>query len=544
MVTDMRPITKQVKSDLLSRLGPKDMIARVVQNYEQRTDLVLNESIGQDPKEYLAKKITTLEAKLLTINHNTHPQKFRDTLSERKVLNTLITNDGKLEAPDISAATTKRSYKDKLKVLRQAGLVIDSTQPHKDLEQIADFELMVLGREYELPQPFSQTMIKNPKKTNTNPEAIFFQYSIQKTFKQKTGFDFRTIRPSNDDDPETHKQKEQFLKFLGKAFAQEGMVLKSNYLLNRSRGFYSYLKQKPHTTKQFKHEITDAIKSYHEAAIAAGKDLPKANYLTIVPNNITITEIVENEWEPIQIYKEALDDANSDSRYIALSFKGQDNSRRIFMLSNAIAGLKGFLFSEHVRKLKKQGYKVKQSDIVDVKPYAGKSEGLVGSKSGIQQQYHTKVGPFANYIGIRKKEHLKKQTKILGSCDCRDNDFIADLHESEAQEPQYFCKHAYMLAATYITQEENAKQSVINPIPFPDRPLVFAQKVLEEQVFVERRTDENLKPLNRGEQEPILISLAIDKPNYITTNVSRSAYAIKQVYDKVLKPLKEPLEIS
>ena len=255
----------------------------------------------------------------------------------------------------------------------------------------------------------------------------------------------------------------------------------------------------------------------------------------LVPYRKTKAVFEQRLATPERVYSSQARKLRKDKNYIGIAHTGFDGRKRLQLQSNNAIGLRIFLFSEYAKKAENEGENVKPSQKLRVsKHYAHSAEGEVLSRSGIRQRYDPVVRNMADTSSDSDDSSAySRWVDTSGDCHCKDQKYIALLHQSRAFDPVYTCPHVAALQTQYMHEEQEEGNQVLNALVFPTAEQAFYERKVNNQTMILNKDKGNVKSqLNRGEREFLLMRNLVERgyEHAATTDFAKAKTAMKQLY--------------
>ncbi len=513
MVTDISSMLKDLKQDVLYTPKREAIISEAVRNFNRRGTEAERESRRyKNPKTFLRGKKSYLDKRIRearkeisnTPGSRRQVEQLEELVSQRKILDHLRIENGRVVFKRLEIPERVHNYRRLLQGLYRETL---TTDPEGDFNYVsraivtfvrdplraasairnsADFEIILLDRNFELPEPFSQRFIKDPEKTYRRAFNIYLEKIIEDELLKQPGVTLRKLRRKNDIWREEMK----------------------------------WLKKDP----KMRERAEDVV-----------SDLLQLHYAYLVPYFRSRNEMAE-AGKPEDIMLERLSRLRKDKLYFGLVYTGLDRHQRVFLTTNNSQGLLMLMFSDLVERLQNEGHKVRQSDIIRIsQEYAHGSEGEVLSRSGIRQRYDPYISHVIDYDPRRPipKDLLRRWTDLSGACHCLDAKYVGMLHESREYDFTYFCAHTIAVYLKHAQERLEEGRRVISPVVLPTVKQAYYENKLGRQVLVLKKEGGGVKErLNRGERE--LLNMRniqeLGPRNTLTADFEEAYQAMRSVY--------------
>ena len=387
------------------------------------------------------------------------------------------------------------NYKKAMDALRNKGIIIDVTDRQDvgvSIRNAADYQIVLLGRKFEMPAPFSQTLIKDPVVSHTDAVRRYVEHLVEQEIKSVYDVDFDTLK--------ANRGNPRFEKIRKHAWA----LLKDPKMLEKAEGVLV--------------------------------DLMEFRPFYLVPYGKTRQQFEEKMLTPERVFTDAFAGIDKTVNYLTLVFRGFDRVHQKTMLTtNNSVGLRMHIYSEFLRNLAGHGVDVKRTDITSIsKAYAHGAEGEVMSRSGVRTRYDPYVKNMADFAREIPPEEYSLWVDFQGACHCKDSKYIGLMHDKKRYSFNYFCMHVVALACAYIDRALREGKDVLSPLVFPlEGQIGFEQRVADKVLLV-RKEDGDIKTANRGERE-WLNMVNVSEQGYVdtyTTDFSAAKEAMRKMYGK------------
>jgi hypothetical protein len=387
------------------------------------------------------------------------------------------------------------NYKKAMDALRNKGVVVDvSERSHVgvSIRNAADYQIVLLGRQFNIPAPFSQTLIKDPAIGVEAAVRQYVEFLVEQEMKSIYDVDFDTLR--------ANRRNPRFEKIRKHARA---------------------LLESP--------EISGKAGSVLD-------DLMKFATLHIVPYRKTRQEFEEKMLIPERVYAAAFSAMDKAVNYLTLVFRGFDVFHQKTMLTtNNSMGLRMHIYSELLRNLAEHGVDVKRTDMTSIsRAYAHGAEGEVMSRSGSRTRYDPFIRNIAEFEGVAPPDVYSRWVDFEGACHCKDSKYIGMLHQKRRHSFDYYCMHVVALACAYMERAIKGGNQVFNPLILPLEGQIDFEQRVAGKVLIVRKEDGDVKTANRGEREWLNMVNASEQgyENTYTTDFSAAKKAMRAMYSK------------
>ncbi|HII72283.1 TPA: hypothetical protein HA265_06015 [Candidatus Woesearchaeota archaeon] len=559
MVTDMRPQLKEVRDSLLRPPTIRQMLDNAIARYESRAHAWAGQANSSDnPTAYLTHALDDLEDRVASARESLRQdprdiqsrEVFDDLRADHHVLQQIKVDDNKAIAPKVKR---HRAHQKQLEILEQEGLVVRVSEEACAAKQLAsalEYQVVVYDRKFEIPGHFAHRLLKSPSKTNKYKvdmciSDLMEQELIQATKDIQEGpFNFDTIAPNDTDSPAVRALKKSWLNALTALFQDEGIYRKEgkrdpSYMFARAKEFREMLGKQENVSKTGQKRNWKISKKRRDLAVRAKeivKDLIPTRHLRLMRSDHTLDEFRINGWMPEETYRESFEDTDPKRRYLGMTYTLRGHGQSLFLLTNAIDGMKMMLYSLLVEDLKKEGYTVRQSDIIRFsKNYAkqGRMRGSVLSKSGIRQQNQPVAGAMFNTED--PDNHRWVQHEAV--CDCDDWSNLARLRSGKVL--NYEDSHVSALRFRRQYAEVSKGREPIDQVPLADEELAYMDRKFTGQALIMTKADGSLKTPNRSEREASLTDYMVRTRSFRTVDFRTGVDAVKRLYTDSLKVKKE-----
>jgi hypothetical protein len=473
-MTDINP--DKVRDKLLAQPEKQDVVLGAIHKYNARLAVMrdrLKRYAGNE-LQTIQKGISELEMRVADtsriVDHAPSNLAARKKLDEQRsnkaVLECIVAQtDRGVPVVDALAALPEpsrvSSYKKAMDYLRQRGIVIDVTDRAdvaKTVRDAADFQVPLLHRQFELPAPFSQKLLKDPMMGKEEAFRVYINYLVDEEIKKVYDVDLDTIYHDRNDS--RHAKARRHARDLFRS-------------------------------PEFRHRAYDVA-----------SDLMQFQPVYLLESKKTKEEFEEAKRTPEATFRHAFSQLRPDVNYLTMIFRGFDVfHQKTFLTTNNSVGMRMHLYSSFLEDLLAHGQDVRVSDVTSIsKLYAHGAEGETMSRSGAR----TKYDPLVNYISDFRRPLPPKAyslwADISGLCHCKDLKYIGRLHQRKEYDFVYFCMHVVALACTYMDRAVHQGDTVLSPFLFPlDEQLDFEQRT-SRSLFV-RKDGGDIKVANRGERE-------------------------------------------
>lgn len=496
-----------------------NIIWQAVSNYNSRLSRLAEEVSSEINKtDALQKKGTELMHRL-----EKHPDP-NDQADLRLIQGILSAKQSGLTIEEllteIKVTKVVHNYQEKIEEMQKRGLIVhvnNYSEAGQHIRDLHDFQIALFGREFEIPRPFSQNLIK------------------------------RVILP-------TDKAYWMALDYLVNLVAQK--ELKGHF--DQSTPGYINLRRRKSIRSAAENLVSD-LPRFAPVRLISKKTLDKVveTLHRQRPRNRTIKKIMQEKSNyfsqavfselsiiPDVCYTAAYSELDPNKPYLTVISQGFDRHKKIFLFQNNLAGLRMLLYAGVLEK------KLTEADLKDVNPkilkdiaritkqqfseqYGWSVEGNIFSVSGDRDFYDVD----ATHIAVFPKSQLRKTfaywPDLTTSCVCKDAKYIRKMHQNWRHTPSYVDKHnAYFVIHCILGGIERG-DVYQNPLglPKPDK-LEFEEK-LRNQVLVIKKANGQPKVLNRAEREVISNADTVArgfKNCYSTVNVDRVVNNARKFY--------------
>jgi len=393
------------------------------------------------------------------------------------------------------------SYTKALKKLEDRGVAVraDSLPDAVNiLSGVADFQMVILPRDLELPHPLAQRLFKDPAMKKKSPEEYYLDYLVECAFGERYRITLDMVRSNP--------------KRYSRAFAY-AKSLKQDVLLR------AVAKDVASDLKLF--EPAHLLKSRkRRAAFEKYKATPEA------------------------VFRAAFDRLSDDVDYLTFQFTGFDgNQAKIQTLLNNSRGLRIFLYSQALKQLENEGQKIRKTDIVRL-PKKPSDHGTVARVMSLSEPgfshpvYVHHVADFdTGFDGKLPDAAYSAWPDISGSDPSLGATYSGVLHSVRAYDSFFMGMHFVAAYAAYVQRAISNGKSVLCPVMWPRHDQVVFEQDVFNHVFVEQkirnaRGNLKIKDANRTETDMLLAANA-KRLGYdwaVTTDFAEGKYIMKSMF--------------
>jgi hypothetical protein len=509
---NMEPVdTGELKERLLGCKRRQEIVLDAIRSYNHGLATVrdwLAKNPGQEHSKVkravqaLDRRIEVLQQQLENMPSNTVVRRDLSKKRSGKLLleNLLLRLNGGASVESVLAPLPDpgrvRNYDHAFSFLQQNGLLVrvdDRSDLCRAIRDAADYQVVLLGRKFEIPAPFSQKLIKFPRISNDAAFRMALGELVESRIKEKYG-------------------RKVSLDVI-------------------------YFDRKDSRYEAARRDAARLFKSADLRRSAEGivSDLVEVEPVYLLPRDKRKDQFMRERRIPEAEYARAFAGLSSGKDYFTITFRGFDiHHPKVILTTNNSVGMRMHLYSESLDALVKAGFELDVSDITEIdKPLAHGCDGKVMSVSGVEKNYKTVITHVSDFRQPVPPEAYALWVDAFGYCRCDDQTFVGKLHSSTAYDFSYFCKHVVELYCAYASNARKQGLSVLSPLPFPlDEQIEFERRVAR-QVLVVRKEDGKVKEkLNRGEREWLNLANAVERgfARTYTTDFSAAKAAMKRMY--------------
>ncbi|MBU2560775.1 MAG: hypothetical protein KKD17_00620 [Nanoarchaeota archaeon] len=347
-------------------------------------------------------------------------------------------------------------------MLRQKGVVVDVDDRKavgRAIREAADYQVVLLDRQFEIPAPFSQNLLKNPRMENGNAFKMYLWHLVEAEIKKVYGVDLDTVFADRRD----------------KAHA-------------RARGHARSLARS---------------NKFRSAADNIVADLMAFEPAYLLPFEKTREGFEDAKSTPEEFFARMAARISPEKNYLTITWRGFDvHHPKIMLTTNNSAGMRIHVYSQFLQGLAAHGYEVDKADMTSIsKLYAHGAEGHVLSRSGSRNWYDPVISHVADHSRPVPRQLYSEWVDLDGNCHCLDSRYMGRLHMKSRYDFAYFCMHLVALSCAYREQAMKGNKSVLSPFIFPLDDQLWFERQVAGHVLVSRKEDGAVKTANRGERE-------------------------------------------
>ncbi|MFA6888693.1 MAG: hypothetical protein WC254_04320 [Candidatus Woesearchaeota archaeon] len=368
------------------------------------------------------------------------------------------------------------------------------------LQELAPYQILRLEREYSIPAPLSQTLIKEP---GISPQEAIDQI-VKFYMRKEEEHHIVTVR-----------------RGLGRRAVQERDIedVKKHMAQYRSENEQRIIERATAAVSDMPHY--ERLGLTRSAALKQALGTPEAKGRFSITNGL----LEETHLTPEKIFAAAFNIADPNQLYLTEMYHGVERSRQhVLVLDNCDAAMRLLIYHFMQQKL--------DSPLLFEmsKPYANCVEGNVRSRSEGRQAHAVTVTSLPTFSS---EENVVWRTPFDTElrCRCKDAEYRAELHAKAQYTFIYTDTHALALAYYAMRQAEREDGFVINPFPLPTKEAQELYRKIEHQMLIDSRLENNVYPANKAERERIRIEIVrtIGYERACTHNILEGYETIRRV---------------